>query len=112
MRETSLSSKKATKSQIKDEKQLSVLTDSVQQASDKFDEYEKDKKINNEQIIKLQTQVTELTDKLSKLSLQVYEQKQYSRRNCFLIHDVDENRNADTDTLSMGIVNAHLGLDI
>ena len=50
MRETSLSSKKATESQIKDEKQLSVLTDSVQQASDKFDEYEKDKKINNEQI--------------------------------------------------------------
>ena len=112
MRETSLSSKKATESQIKDEKQLSVLTDSVQQASDKFDEYERDKKINNEQITKLQTQVTELTDKLSKLSVQVYEQEQYSRRNCFLIHDVDENRNAGTDTLSMGIVNAHLGLDI
>ena len=66
----------------------------------------------NMKIIKLETQVAELTDKVSNLSVQVHEQEQYSRRNYFLIHDVDENRNADTDTLSMGIVNAHLGLDI
>ena len=66
----------------------------------------------NMKIIKLETQVAELTDKVSNLSVQVHEQEQYSRRNYFLIHDVEENRNSDTDTLSMGIVNAHLGLDI
>ena len=30
----------------------------------------------------------------------------------FYIHDVEENRNEDTDTLSINIINEHLGLDI
>ena len=59
MREISVSSKETAASQIKDEKQLSDLTDSVQLISDKFDEYEKDKKTKDELIIKLQTQATE-----------------------------------------------------
>ena len=63
MREISLSSKKITASQIKGEKQLSDLTDCLQLISDKFDEYEKDRKTKDELIIKLQTQVMELTEK-------------------------------------------------
>ena len=55
MREISVSSKETTASQIKDEKQLSDLTDSVQLTSDKFDEYERTKKAKDELIIKLQT---------------------------------------------------------
>ena len=74
--------------------------------------YEKDRKAKDEIIIKIQTQVTELTDKVSNLSVQVDEQEQYSRRNCLLINGVEENRNEDTDTLSINIVNEHLGLDI
>ena len=30
----------------------------------------------------------------------------------FYIHSVEENRNEDTDTLSINIINEHLGLDI
>ena len=45
MREMSVSSKETTASQIKGEKQLSDLTDSVQLISDKFDEYERDRKL-------------------------------------------------------------------
>ena len=112
MREISVSSKETTASQIKGEKQLSDLADFVQLISEKFDEYEKDRKAKDELIIKLQTQVTELTDKVSNLSVQVDEQEQYSRRNCLLIHGVEENRNQDTDTLSINIINEHLGLDI
>ena len=59
MREISVSSKETAASQIKDEKQLSDLTDSVQLISDKFDEHEKDRKTKDELIIKLQTQTTE-----------------------------------------------------
>ena len=58
-----------------------------------FDEYEKDRKAKDKLIIKLQTQVTELTDKVSNLSVQVDEQEQYSRRNCLLIQGTEENRN-------------------
>ena len=44
---------------------MSDSTDSVLLISEKFDEYEKDRKAKDELIIKLQTQVTELTDKVS-----------------------------------------------
>ena len=112
MREISVLSKETTTSQIKGEKQLSDLTDSVQLKTDKDDEYEKDRQAKNELIIKLQMQVTEVTDKVSNLSVQVDEIEKYYRQNCFLIHGVEENRNEDTDTLSINIINEHLGLDI
>ena len=44
--------------------------------------------------------------------MQVDKQEQYSRRNCLLVHGVEENRNEDTDTLSINIINEHLELDI
>ena len=44
-REISVSSKETTASQVKGEKQLSDLTDSVQLICDNFDEYEKDWKL-------------------------------------------------------------------
>ena len=70
-----------------------------------------DKKLNWHKF-KLQTQVVELTDKVSNLSVQGDEQEQYSRQNCILIHGVEENRNGDTDTLPINIINKHLRLDI
>ena len=82
MGEILVSSKVKTASQIKGKKQLSDLTDSVQLISEKFDEYEKDRKAIDELIIKLQTQVMELTDTVSNLSVQVDKQEQYSRQNC------------------------------
>ena len=91
---------------------MSYLSDSVQLISDKFDEYEKDRKAKYELIIKIQTQITELPDKVSNLSVHVDEQEQYSRRNCLLIHGVEENRNEDTDTLYWCTDTEHLGLDI
>ena len=75
MKEIQVSSKETTASQIKGEKELSDLTDSVQLISDKFDEYENDRKAKYELIMELRTQVTELTDKVSHLSVQVDEQE-------------------------------------
>ena len=104
--------KETTASKIKGEKQLPDLTGFVQLISDKFDEYEKDRKARDKLITKLQTQVTELTDKVSHLSVQADKQEEYSRRNCLLIHGVKENQNEDTDTSSISPINEHLGLDI
>ena len=112
MKEISISSKETTTSQIKVEKQLSYLTDSVQLISDKFDKHEKGRIPKGEPIIKLLIQVTEITNKVSNLYVQVDEQEQYVRQNFLLIHDVYENRNEDTDTVSISIINDHLTLDI
>ena len=57
-------------------------------------------------------QVSELTDKVSNLSVQGDKQEQHSGQNCVLIHGVEENRNGDTDTLPINIINKHLRLDI
>ena len=103
MREILVSSKETAASQIKGEKQPSDLTNFVQLICDKFDEYEKDRKAKDELIIKLQTEVRELTDKVINLSVRVDKQEQYSRQKCLLIHGVEENRNKDTDTLLMSI---------
>ena len=75
MKEISVFSKETTASQIKGEKEMSDLTNSVLLISDKFDEYEKDRKAKDELIMELQMQVTELTDKVSNLSVQVDEQE-------------------------------------
>ena len=107
-----VSSKETKASQIKGEKQLSDLTDSVQVISDRFGEYEKDSKAKDELITKLQAQVTELTDKVSNVSVQVDEQEQYSRQYYLLIHGAEENGNEDIDTLLISIINEHLGLHI
>ena len=84
MREISVSSKETKASKIIGDKQLSDLTSCVQLISDKFDEYEKDRKVKEELIIQLQTQVKELTDKVSNLSVKVDEQEQYSKRNTWV----------------------------
>ena len=112
MRAILVSSKETTASQIKCEKQLSDLTNSVQLISKKFDEHEKDRKAKDELIIKLQTQVTEFTDKVIKRSVQVDKQEKYSRPNFLLMHGVEEYRSEDTSTLSINIINEHIGLDI
>ena len=84
MREISVSSKETKASKIKGDKQLSDLTSCVQLISDKFDEYEKGRKVKEVLIIQLQTQVKELTDKVSNLPVKVDEQEQYSKRNTWV----------------------------
>ena len=44
--------------------------------------------------------------------MKVDEQVQYSRQKCLLIHDVENYRSEDNDTLSFSIINKRLGVDI
>ena len=42
----------------------------------------------------------------------VDKQKQYSRRNCLLLHGIPENKNEKTDDLCLATINEHLELAI
>ena len=53
-----------------------------------------------------------LTEKVDKLSSLVGRQKQYSRRNCILIHGVKENQNEDTDEVVINKIKSEMDLDI
>ena len=91
MRQISILSREIAVSQIKGRKRMSDLTNFVQQISDNFDEYKKDRNDKDEIRTKLQTQVTELTEKVSNLLVRADKQEQHSSRNCLLINGVEEN---------------------
>ena len=84
MKEIIVLAKPTQEQQIKGERQLSDLHDSVQFISDKFKEYEEDRAKKNKIIQKLQPEVRTSSSKVSKR--EKLADQQYSRRNCLLVH--------------------------
>ena len=76
--------------QIKVEKQLINLAETVNFVSEKFHELEADWKLKEEIIKRLRGQVSVLDDDLKKAESKVDQQAQYSRRNCLLFHGIKE----------------------
>ena len=98
--------------QIKGEQSLADLSKSVKFITDTFDEYEKEHEEKTEIIKKLNEKVSALTERSKVLEESIDQQVQYSRRNCLLIHGVEENCNEDTDKLVLNIINNDLGIDL
>ena len=83
--------------QIKCDKQLEDLTLSVKTMSDKFDEFEKDRK-EKEKIIKgLKQEVSSLKERIEELENIGDDHEQYSRRNCLLLHGIEEEKDEVND---------------
>ena len=72
--------------QIKGEKQLADLSESVKFMSDKFDQFEKRRQEQKKVIEELRGEVSPLNEKLNAIAEQLNRQEQYSRQNCLLIH--------------------------
>ena len=53
-----------------------------------------------------------MTERSKFLEESIDQQGQYSRRNCLLIHGVEENSNEDTDKLVLNIINNDLEIDL
>ena len=64
------------------------------------------------EIKKLNENVSALTERSKVLEGNIDQQEQYSRRNCLLIHGVEENSNEDTDKLALNIINNDLEIDL
>ena len=80
--------------------------------NDKFVEFEKEIKNNNEEIKCLRKENSYLTKRLEKMDVGLDRQEQYSRRNCLLIHGVDEVKGEDTDELSIKVIEEHMNQKI
>ena len=91
---------------------VSLLTESVEFISARFDEYEADHKEKDEMINNLEEKVLGLTEKVDKLSSLVDRKGQYPRRNCILIHGVQENQNEDTDEVAINKIKSEMDLEI
>ena len=79
--------------QIKGKKQLAKLTEAIDFISNKFDEYEKDRKEKEERINTLKDCLINMSKRVHSLFGQVDKQEQYSRGNCLLLHGIPENKN-------------------
>ena len=99
-------------SSIKGEKQLVDLTDSVKLISTKFAQYEKDRKEHIEKIKNLRKEVNKLSEKLENAEKKIEDQEQYSRRNCLLIHGIEETDKEKTDQLVLDVINKDMDIDM
>ena len=97
---------------IKGEKQLVDLAGSVKFMTSKFDEVEKDRKEKENIINNLKGELSYLSEKLGKMEESIDSQQQYSRRNCLLLHGIEETKGEDTDNIVLEVLNNDMDLNI
>ena len=98
--------------QIKGEKQLADLSESIKFMSDKFDEFEKERQEQKKVIEELRGEVSSLNEKLNGFTEQVDRQEQYSRRNCLLIHGTTKGNQENTDDQTLEIFREELDIEL
>ena len=98
--------------QIKGAKQLEDVSESIKFINEKFEEYEADLKQKEKEIAELKEDLTSLKEKFFQVERTLDHQEQYSRRNCLLVHGVEEKNNEDTDQEIINIVKNDLGEEI
>ena len=88
------------------------VTESLEFFSNKFDELEREHKKKNEKMKELEETIDNLTEKNKSLTSDVDELEQYSRRNCLLLHGVQENENENTDDIVLKTMSEELDIEI
>ena len=98
--------------QIKAEKQLTDLTERFSFLSETFHEFAADRKLKEEITKTLRGQVLVLHDDFKKMEAQVDEQVQHSHRNCFLFHEIKEQKGEDTGSIIIKTVKEEMDTEI
>ena len=98
--------------QIKGECQLTDLAKGVEFITQKFDEYEKDRREKDEIIATLQNELKSASMKVEDLEKKMERQEQYSRRNCILIHGLKEEMDESTDDRVLKLFREELNEDV
>ena len=89
---------------IKAAKQLEDVSESIKFINEKYEEYEADRKQKEKEIAELKEDLTSLKEKFFQVDKTLDRQEQYSRRNCLLVHGVEEKNNEDTDQEIISII--------
>ena len=98
--------------QIKGECQLTDLAKGVEFITQKFDEYEKDRREKDAIIATLQSELKSASMKVEDLEKKMERQEQYSRRNCILIHGLKEEIDESTDDRVLKLFREELNEDV
>ena len=96
--------------QIKGDKQLADLAQSVRKImSEKFHEFEKDRKEKEKINNSLKQEVHGLKERIKSLEKDSDDHEQYSRRNCIFIHGIEEDKDEVTDDIVVNHVAGQVG---
>ena len=94
------------------------MNDATKFINEKFEEFEVDRREKEQEIAELKSAINSLNVRLDKDDRVLDLQEQYSRRNCLLIHGIDEENQENTDEVVIHILKkeideeiAHLDID-
>ena len=94
------------------------MNDAIKFINEKFEEFEADRREKEQEIAELKSAINSLNVRLDKDDRVLDLQEQYSRRNCLLIHGIDEENQENTDEVVIHILKkeideeiAHLDID-
>ena len=98
--------------QIKCKCQLTDLAKGVDFITQKFDEYEKDRREKDAIIATLQSELKSSSIKVEDLEKKMERQEQYPRKNHILIHGLKEEKNESTDDRVLKLFREELNEDV
>ena len=80
--------------------------------SAKFDDLEKEIKKKDEKINQLEKTIENLVEKQKSLSSEIDDLEQYSRRNCLVLHGVNESNDENINEIIIKTFSEELGVEI
>ena len=80
--------------------------------SAKFDDLEKEIKKKDEKINQLEKTIENLAEKQKSLSSEIDNLEHYSRRNCLVLHGVNESNDENTNEIIIKTFSEELGVEI
>ena len=95
--------------QIKGTQQLKEVNDEIKFINKKCEDFEADRRKKEREIAKLKSTSNDLNVKLDKADRVLNCHEQCSRRNCLLIHSVDEENQENADEVEINILRKRNG---
>ena len=90
--------------QIKGTQQLKEVNDATKFINEKFEEFEADRREKEREIAELKSIINSLNVRIDKADRVLDLQEQYSRRNCLLIHGIDEENQENPDEVVINVL--------
>ena len=98
--------------QVKGERQLDSVNESISSLSTKFDKLEEERIKQNDKINELEDNIGKLVDENKILKESIDELEQYSRRNCLLFLGLKESDGENTDKVVIDTIRKEMTIDI
>ena len=80
------------------------MNDVIKFINEKYEEFEADRRQKEREIAELKSAINSLNVRLDKGDRALDHQEQYFRRNCLLIHGIDEENQENTDEVVINVL--------